>query len=57
MQESISDHISLPSDSSFITDQLSSLTHFYYMLLVLWAITLCIGIGFQIKYYFYKAPS
>lgn len=52
MQDSIQQHIQM-NDSSFITEQLNSLTSFYYMLLYLWCISLCIGIGFQIKYYFF----
>lgn len=52
MQESIQQHINL-NDNSFVTDQLNSLASFYYMLVYLWCISLCIGIGFQIKYYFF----
>ncbi|KAK4516902.1 uncharacterized protein ATC70_000229 [Mucor velutinosus] len=52
MQNSIQQHINM-DDSLFITEQLNSLTSFFGMLLYLWCISLCIGIGFQIKYYFF----
>ncbi|KAI9480361.1 MAG: hypothetical protein EXX96DRAFT_521367 [Benjaminiella poitrasii] len=60
MQDSIKYHMGLNSGNegdSFITEQLESLKSFYYMLLILWGICLCISMGFQVKHRFFRSSS
>jgi hypothetical protein len=56
MQASIDKHIQI--DDWLLTLPLKSLLSFYYMLLSLWLICLCSGLGFQIgKYSWENKPK